>query len=282
MYPIEKMCKVLGVSRSSYYRWYSGGPSARALENMLFTKLVKEEFDLSRQTYGSPRIAAALRRKGHAISRRRVARIMRTNGWRCRPKRRYRATTDSRHLHPVSPNRLGQQFSAERPDEAWVSDITYIRTGQGWLYLTTIIDLFDRQVVGWSLSTGLQTGQTTVPAWKMASLKRKIERPLVFHSDRGVQYASEEFRELVRSSPLVTRSMSRKANCWDNAVAESFFKTLKTELVHRQNFATREKARSAIFQYIEIWYNRKRLHSSLGYKTPMEAEMEYRQSKKVA
>lgn len=276
------MCKVLAVSRSSYYRRFSGGPSARALGRGLLTRLVKEEFDASRQTYGSPRIAAALGRKGHAVSRRRVARIMRANGWSCRPKRRFRATTDSRHLHPVSPDRLGQQFGAGRPGEAWVSDITYVRTGEGWLCLTTVIDLFDRQVVGRSLSTGMQTGQTVVPAWKMARMRRQIKESPIFHSDRGVQYASGEFRRLLAASPLVEQSMGRKGNCRDNAVAESFFKTLRTELVHRQSFPAREKARPAIFQYIETWHNRKRLHPSLGYRTPAEAETEYRRSKKVA
>jgi len=177
---------------------------------------------------------------------------------------------------------LDRDFGPSRLNQGWVSDITYIKTQKGRLYLTTIIDLYDRQVIGWSLSTGLHTNQTIVPAWKMALSKRKIVQPLLFHSDRGIQYASKEFRKLLRSSALIAKSMSRKANCWDNAVAESFFKTLKIELVYDSSFKTIEQAKTSIFEYIEIWYNRKRLHSSLGYKTPFEAEQEFYQIKNVA
>ena len=159
-------------------------------------------------------------------------------------------------------------------NQAWVSDITYIKTKKGWLYLTTIIDLYDRQVIGWSLSTRLYTHQTIIPAWRMAMGKRKITQPILFHSDRGIQYASKEFRQLVKSCPLITQSMSRRANCWDNAVAESFFKTLKTELIYGNTFDSIEEDKSKIFECIEIWYNKKRLHSSLGYKNPHEVEQE--------
>jgi putative transposase len=163
-----------------------------------------------------------------------------------------------------------------------VSDITYIRTGQGWLYLTTIIDLYDRQVIGWSLSTRMYTNQTIIPAWKMAVSKREITEPLLFHSDRGIQYASIEFRKLINKNTLITQSMSRKSNCWDNAVAKSFFKTLKVELIYQHKFTTIEEAKLAVFEYIEVWYNRKRLHSSLGYKTPKEMELEFYKIKNVA
>lgn len=276
------MCRVFKVSRSSFYRWYTAGPCKRALEHSLFTDLVKKEFDLSKQRYGSTRIAEQLKRKGYLISRRRVAKIMRTNNWSCKHKKKFKATTDSNHNYPVCRNLLNRKFNPRRLNEAWVSDITYIQTKQGWLYLTTIIDLFDRQIIGWSLSTSLQTNQTIIPAWKMAIGKRKITMDLIFHSDRGIQYASKAFRAFIKSDPLVTQSMSRKGNCWDNAVAESFFKTLKVELVYGCDFKTIEQAKTCIFEYIEIWYNRKRLHSSLGYKTPYEVEQEFYQFKNVA
>ncbi len=276
------MCKVFKVSRSSFYRWYTAGPSKRALEHSLFTDLIKEEFYLSQRRYGSTRIAEQLKRKGHRISRCRVAKIMRANNWAGKHKRKFKATTDSNHSYPVCRNLLNRNFNPGRLNEAWVSDITYIQTNQGWLYLTTIIDLFDRQVIGWSLSTSLHTAQTVVPAWKMATGKRNISNNLIFRSDRGIQYASKAFRTFIKSTPLVTQSMSRKGNCWDNSVAESFFKTLKIELVYDGGFKTIEQAKTAIFEYIEIWYNRKRLHSYLGYKTPCEVEQEFYQFKNVA
>lgn len=276
------MCKVFKVSRSSFYRWYTAGPSKRAMEHSLFTDLIKKEFDLSKQCYGSTRIAEQLKRKGHYISRCRVAKIMKANNWVSKHKRKFKATTDSNHKYPVCRNLLNRNFTPSRLNAAWVSDITYVQTNQGWLYLTTIIDLFDRQVIGWSLSTSLHTDQTIIPAWKMAISKRKINMELIFHSDRGIQYASKAFRTFIKSNPLVTQSMSRKGNCWDNSVAESFFKTLKVELIYDDNFKTIEQAKTAIFEYIEIWYNRKRLHSFLGYKTPYEVEIEFYQFKNVA
>lgn len=267
------MCEVLKVSRSSYYRWFGNGPSKRSVENSLFTDLIKEVFDLSKQTYGSPRITEELRRKGYCISKRKVAKLMRVNGWRSKLKKKFRITTDSNHPYPVCRNHLNRNFKPDELNEVWVSDITYVKTVKGWLYLTTIIDLYDRQVIGWSLSTSLYTNKTIVLAWKMAVSKRTITKPLLFHSDRGIQYASKEFRKLISSNTLVTQSMSRKANCWDNAVAESFFKTIKVELIYQRKFKSIELAKSAIFEYIEIWYNRKRIHSSLGYKTPREVEL---------
>ncbi|MFC6096442.1 IS3 family transposase [Flavobacterium qiangtangense] len=259
-YPIEKMCSVLKVSRSRYYRWFSGGPSNRSIENSLFTDLIKEVFDLSSQTYGSPRIAEQLKRKGYKISKRKVAKLMLLNGWRSKLKRRFKVTTDSNHRYPVCSNHLNRNFTPKLLNEVWVSDITYIRTAAGWLYLTTIIDLYDRQVIGWSLSTRMYTDQTIIPAWKMAVSKREITESLLFHSDRGIQYASIEFRKLINKNTLIIQSMSRKANCWDNAVAESFFKTLKAELIYQHKFTTIEEAKLAVLEYIEVWYNRKRLH----------------------
>ena len=246
MYPIEKMRKVLKVSRSSYYRWFSYGPSNRAIENSLFTNLIKEIFDLSNQTYGSPRIVEQLKSKGHHISKKRVAKLMRINGWRSKLKKRFKVTTDSNHPYPICRNHLNRNFTANRLNEVWVPDITYIKTVTGWLYLTTIIDLYDRQVIGWSLSSRLYTNQTIIPAWKMAVSKREITESLLFHSDRGIQYASIEFRKWINKNTLINQSMSRKANCWDNTVAESFFKTLKVELIYHHNFKTIEEAKSKV------------------------------------
>ncbi|XCF07881.1 IS3 family transposase [Tamlana crocina] len=229
---------------------------------------------MSQRRYGSTRIAEQLKRKGHLISRCRVAKTMKGNNWVSKHKRKFKATTDPNHSYPVCRNLLNRNFNPNRLNEAWVSDITYIQTNQGWLYLTNIIDLFDRQVVGWSLSTSLHTGQTVVPAWKMPTGKRKISNNLIFHSDRGIQYASKTFTTFIKSNPLVTQSMSRKGKCWDNSVAESFFKTFKVELVYDDGFKTMEQAKTAVFEYIEIWYNRKRLHSYLVYKTPCEVELE--------
>ncbi|WP_417887762.1 IS3 family transposase [Zunongwangia sp.] len=227
-----------------FYRWYTSGPSKRTLEHSLFTDLIKKEFDLSKQRYGSTRIAEQLKCKGYLVSRRRVAKIMRANNWVSKHKRKFKATTDSNRKYPVCRNLLNRNFNPYRLNETWVSDITYIQTNQAWLYLTTIIDLFDRQVIGWSLSTSLHTNQTIIPAWKMATSKRKVNRDLLFHSDRGMQYASKAFRTFIKSNPLVTQSMSRKSNCWDNSVAESFFKTLKVALIYDDDFKTIEHAKN--------------------------------------
>lgn len=232
---------------------------------------------MSNKTYGSTRIAEQLKRKHHLISRRRVAKIMKENGWISKYKKKFKVTTDTEHNYPVCRNLLDQNFTVDRLNQVWVSDITYIKTKKGWLYLTTIIDLYDRQVIGWSLSSRLSTYQTIISAWKMATSKRKITKPLLFHSDRGIQYASKEFRKLLKSNYLIDQSMSRKANCWDNAVAESFFKTLKVELIYDCELESIEEAKSKVFEWIEIWYNKKRLHSSLGYKTPYEVEQEFYQ-----
>jgi len=276
------MCKVLKVSRSCYYRWYSGGISNRELENKMFSILIKQIFNESKHRYGSPRIAAELRNKGYVISKPRVAKLMRLNGLRSKVKRKYKITTDSNHSYSISRNYLNREFKPDSLNEVWVSDITYVRTAQGWLYLTAIIDLYDRQVIGWSLSKSLFTKDTIIPAWRMALSKRRIEKPLIFHSDRGVQYASNLFRNHIKSNILIKQSMSRKGNCWDNAVAESFFKTLKSELIYHERYESILQAKSSIFEYIETWYNRKRLHSALGYKNPVEMEEEFNQLKNVA
>jgi len=298
------MCKVLKVSRSCYYRWYTGNISKRDFENIRLTQVIKQVikqvFTESKKTYGSPRIAASLKRQGYAVSRPRVAKLMRKEGLRSKIKGRFKVTTDSNHGYSISKNHLSRNFKPNVLNETWVSDITYIRTGQGWLYLTKVIDLFDRQVIGWALSKSLFTRETIVPAWKprrndeqanskkaefneqMALSKRTIDKPLIFHSDRGVQYASKEFRKLLKANCLIIQSMSRKGNCRNNAVAESFFKTLKSELVYHEDYKTIEQAKTAVFEYIETWYNTRRLHSSLNYKTPKEIEIEFMNIKNAA
>ncbi|MDG1518016.1 MAG: IS3 family transposase [Flavobacteriales bacterium] len=188
-------------------------------------------------------------------------------------KKRYKVTTNSNHGYSVSENHLSRNFKPKTLNETWIFNITYIKTGQGWMYLNTVIDLFDRQVIGWVLNKSLFISQTIIPAWKMALSKRTIDKPLIFHSDRGVQYASKELRKLLKTNCLIVQNMGRKGNCWDNAVAESFFKTLKSELIYSEEYKTIEQAKTAIFEYIETWYNTRRLHSSLGYKTPKEIEL---------
>lgn len=281
-YPVERMCKVLKVSRSCYYRWYRCGISKRKLENQKLLVEIKEIFETSKQTYGSPRISIELKKRGRTASKPRVAKLMRANGIRSKVKKKFKITTNSNHSYRISPNVLDRNFTPKSLNEAWVSDITYIRTVEGWLYLTTIIDLFDRQVIGWALSKTMYTKETIIPAWRMALSRRKISSKLIFHSDRGVQYACKDFRKLLKSNVLITQSMSRKGNCWDNAVAESFFKTLKSELIYHEKYKTIQQAELSVFEYIEIWYNRKRLHSALGYKTPVEIEYEFIKLKNVA
>lgn len=222
----------------------------------------------SKGTYGSPRITEELKNNYVHVSRPRVARLMQKANIRSCIKKRFVRTTDSAHGFPVSPNLLNRNFKVDEQGQVWVSDITYIRTLEGWLYLTVIIDLADRRVVGWSLSSSMHASVTAIPAWRMAVRNRPICSRLMFHSDRGVQYACTEFRKLLSSNPLVTQSMSRKGNCWDNAVAESFFKTLKTEWVYRNKYTSRKQARISVFEYIETWYNTQRRHSSLNYLSP--------------
>lgn len=234
---------------------------------------IKEIFEASFGSYGSPRIAQELRTLGYVVSRQRTARIMKTARIRARRKRKFKSTTDSRHNYPIVPNILNREFTVTRPGQVWVSDITYIRTSKGWLYLTVIIDLFDRKVVGWAMSKGLSTEETTIPAWRMAVKNRPVTQKLVFHSDRGIQYACNTFSNLLNSNKWVCRSMSRKGNCWDNAVAESFFKTIKVELVYENHFSSQDEAKLSLFDWIETWYNRKRRHSALGYKTMEEFEL---------
>ena len=268
MFAIEKMCKVLKVSRSGYYSWLSHKPSKQEVENRELLDQIVEIHKESRQTYGSPRITAELRSRHIYASRPRVARMMKKAGLRSRTVKRFKVSTDSKHHYKVVENILNRDFTVDRPGKVWVSDITYIATGQGWLYLTIILDLADRKVIGWSLSNTLKARNTVIPAWRMAVTNRPVVDPLIFHSDRGVQYCCHEFADLLGTFPNVSRSMSRKGDCWDNAVAESFFKTIKTELIYDCKFQSIYQAKLAVFEYIEIWYNKKRRHSALGYLSP--------------
>jgi transposase InsO family protein len=228
---------------------------------------------VSSQTYGTPRVHAQLRREGTLVGRKRVARIRREAGIEVRLRRRFRRTTDSKHKFPIARNVLNRRFSVteiRRKNRVWASDITYIETAQGWLYLAVILDLRSRRVVGWSLSQSLEE-TIVLDAFRMAVSRRRPGRGILHHSDRGSQYAGRAFQQLLRDNEMVC-SMSRRADCWDNAVVESFNSTIKTELIHRTKWQTREEARAAVYKYIETWYNSKRLHSTLGYRTPIEFE----------
>ena len=274
-FPVGKMCEMLGVSKSGYYNWLKSGPSKRWLENQAISIEIHTIFKESFESYGAPRIKVELLKHGHRVSRPRVARLMRASNLFARRKRKFIFTTDSKHNYPIAPNILNQDFTVDRDNQVWVSDITYVQTKQGWVYLTVIIDLFHRKVVGWSMSQTLSTDDTIIPAWNMAIKANTITKELIFHSDRGTQYASYRFTNILKSyDGLVKQSMSRKGNCWDNAVAESFFKSLKVEWVYKHNYDLRSEAELSIFQWIETWYNRRRIHSTLGYKTIEEFEIE--------
>jgi transposase InsO family protein len=273
------MCRVFGVSSSGFYYWLNHPRGKRQVESDLLLEEINNIYLESNKVYGSPKIAAKLAEKGIQASRPRVARAMRKAGIQSTVRKKWVKTTDPGHVHPVAENVLNRCFSAEGLGEKWVSDITYIRTDAGWVYLTTVIDLADRKVVGWSLSDNMEAKNTTVSAFRMARRNRAVSEELLFHSDRGVQYACPEFSQHLKGLPVI-QSMSRKGNCWDNAVAESFFKTMKTEMVYQRTFKTKEQAYLAVFEYIEVWYNRKRIHSSLGYLTPAEVEKRMMNRKK--
>ena len=257
------MCKVLKVSRSSYYSWLIRKPGKRDKENLDLSDRIKRIYEFSKKTYGSPRVTMSLLEEGLRVSRQRVARLMKRQNLQSIIRKKWVVTTDSRHHYPVVENKLNRDFNVTRRGQVWVSDITYIKTWQGWLYLTVIIDLYDRKVIGWAFSRSLKAINTSIPAWRMASRNRPITQELIFHSDRGVQYACNEFKELLLSYKLVERSMSRKGDCWDNAVAESFFKTLKVELIYQNSFKTFEEAQLSVFEYIEAWYNVNRIHTTI-------------------
>lgn len=271
-YPVEKMCKVFKISKQSYYRHRNYIPSTRDGENRALLWEIRKIYEDSKASYGSPRITDELKSRGFNVSRPRVARLMKQSGIRAVHAKKFVVTTDSKHKYPVVENKLDRNFTAEAKGTVWVSDITYIRTMKGWLYLTIILDLFDRKVLGWSLSADMSAENTSIAAWKMAVKNRPPSEKLLFHSDRGIQYACHSFTNLLDSYRCVERSMSRKGNCWDNAVAESFFKTIKTELIYRNRYENRQVAALSVFEWIETWYNRNRRHSALGNLTIVEFE----------
>lgn len=273
-FPITELCKTLGVQESGYYAWCKqGGLSARAKRDAELVILIKQIHKGSRGTYGAPRIHLKLANQGVHCSRKRVARLMRENGIQAKAKRKFKATTNSQHNLPVAPNLLEQNFACSQPNKVWSADITFIPTLEGWLYLAVVIDLFSRKVVGWSMDKQM-TRHLVMNALAMAYWQRKPSAGLVHHSDRGVQYASHDFQDQLKSYGMVC-SMSAKGNCYDNSPTESYFHTLKVELIHGVTFKTREEAKAAIFEYIEVFYNRMRMHSTIGYCSPEQFEEKY-------
>jgi putative transposase len=272
-YPVALMCRVLQVSRSGYYAWSKRPPAARTLQDQTLALDVAAIHAQSRGRYGSPRVHAELRQRGQRTARKRVARLMRAAGLYARERRRFRSTTDSEHDMAIKGNLLARRFAVPAPNSGWVTDITYLWTLEGWLYLAIILDLFSRRVVGWAISERLERG-VALDALQMALTDRQPPQGLLHHSDRGSQYASYEYQQLLAEHGVLS-SMSRKGNCWDNAVAESFFATIKVELVCQSHWRTRTQARSEVFEYIELFYNRQRRHSALGYLCPNEFELRH-------
>ena len=279
-YPIGVLCKLLDVSRSGFYAWEAREPSRRSSEDARLAVYIAAIFERSGGRYGSPKVQAELRAEGFAVGRKRVARLMAALGLRSSRPRRFRATTDSGHALPVADNVLDRKFEVDAPDVAWVTDITYVWTSEGWLYLAAILDLFSRRVVGFAMSNRIDRA-LVLEALRMAVGRRVPNAGLLHHSDRGSQYASADY-QLALDELGVTCSMSRKGNCWDNAVAESFFATLKTELVYLTKFKTREEAKRAIFDFIESFYNHRRRHSTLGYLSPVQFENQFDQEMRKA
>lgn len=270
-YGIKLMSECLTVTRSGYYRWISTGMiNPKLLTETELLNRILEIFNHSKQRYGSPRITAELRANGLKVSKKRVARIMKKHGIKSKIKRRFKVTTNSRHKLPVANNLVEMKFNPEKSNSLWTSDITYIRTREGWLYLAVILDLWSRAVISWSADKYMDEN-LVIRTLDKAIATRVKNQPLIFHSDRGSQFASYRFRQMLNQNNII-QSMSSKGNCYDNAPTESFFSTLKREMVYRENFKTREEAKQKLFEYIEIFYNRKRRHSSLGYLSPLDFE----------
>ena len=271
-FAVSRLCRLMDVSRSAYYAWLHCSPTTTEKDDQALTKIIVEAFKKSRSTYGTRRLKKVLFRQDRRVSRRRIGRLMRDAKLACKTRRRFKATTISKHHLPVADNHLDRQFAVQQPNQVYAGDITYIHTQEGWLYLAVVIDLFSRQIVGWSMAEHMRT-RLVNDALLMAIWKRKPAKGLLWHTDRGSQYASESHRALLKQYGI-RQSMSRKGNCWDNAVSESFFHTLKTELIHHQTFRNRDEARLAVFEYIEVFYNRERLHSANGYLSPVDYELQ--------
>lgn len=269
-FSVSLMCRLLSVSRSGYYQWKPRQPSARARANAALAREIQDIFDSEKGRIGSPRITAELQAQGRCISRKRVARLMKKHDLRAKAARKFKATTNSNHNLPVAPNLLQQHFEAEQPDQKYVSDITYIWTNEGWLYLAVVMDLYSRLIVGWAMSERM-TASLVCDALKMALWRRKRPQGVIVHSDRGSQYCSHDYQQLLRENQLIC-SMSKKGDCYDNAAMESWNHSLKVEAVHGERFDTRAAARAHVFEYIDVYYNLKRRHSKLGYLSPAAFE----------
>src|SRR3954463_10622848 len=268
-FPVRMLCRLVGAAVSGFYAWLRRGPARQHEDDRRMSERIGAIFAASRRTYGSPRVHAELRAQGVQVSRKRVERLMRASGLGIQARRRVPRTTNSRHDYPVAPNLLGRHFAADHPDTVWLADISYVPTGEGWLYLAAIKDMATREIVGWSMADHLRA-ELACDALLMALQRRQPPPGLIQHSDRGVQCACKDSRAILARHG-VRQSMSRKGDCWDNAPMESFFGSLKTELVHRTDFPTREAAKRAIFEYVEAFYNRRRRHSGLGFLTPAQA-----------
>lgn len=271
-WPVQVICRVLQVTRSGFYAWLKRKPSARQVRHERLLAKIRIAHAENRELYGSPRVHRALLIDGEVVSRNTVAKLMRQAKTRAKTRRRYvPRTTDSTHARPVADNVLDRDFTASAPDRKWLADITYVPTDQGWLYVAAVLDCFSRKIVGWAMAEHMET-DLVADALKMALQHRRPEgKKLLHHSDRGVQYASDDYQQLLAQHGI-SCSMSGRGDCYDNAMMESFWATFKTELVHQQRYATREQAKQSIFEYLEVFYNRKRLHSSLGYVSPESFE----------
>jgi len=273
-YCVALLCTVLSVTCSAYYAWAKAVQTPKAKQDAALKSVITSVFTKNRAVYGTRRLKKVLEKQGYMASRRRIGRIMQEAQLRCKTRRRFKATTNSKHNLPIASNQLARQFNVIQANQVYVGDITYIATGEGWLYLAVVIDLYSRQVVGWSMAEHMRATLVN-DALIMAIWKRKPKKGLLWHTDRGSQYASDSHRKLLKQHGI-TQSMSRKGNCWDNAVSESFFHTLKTECVNHENYTTREAGRKSIFDYIEVFYNRQRLHSNNGYLSPVEFERQHK------
>jgi len=276
-FSLSALCRVMQVSRSGFYAFCKRPPSATEQANQVLTEQIRAVFEQSDQTYGSPRIYEELKVQNVACSEKRVARLMRLADLRAVLPKRFVITTDSKHDLPIAENLLDRAFDPQMPNVRWTADISYVWTSEGWLYLAVILDLFSRRIVGWAMGSSLERS-LVLSALEMALTARQPGSGLLFHSDRGSQYASHDYQKALSEAGIVC-SMSRVGNCWDNAPTEAFFATLKRELIYRTRFATRAEAKTVIFRWIEIWYNRKRRHSSLGYLSPEDFERQYQQHK---
>lgn len=265
------MCSVMGVSRSGYYKWLTRPESEQERQHKEWKDQIKEVYDKSRQLYGSPKVTRRLKQTGVAISERTVSRIMKDNGLRSRTVKKYKATTNSKHALPVQENVMNQEFTATQPNEKWVTDITYIWTLEGWLYLASVMDLYSRKIVGWHMSDRM-TKELVIKALEQAFIRQRSGEGLLHHSDRGSQYASLDYQKKLQIYKMIG-SMSRKGNCYDNACIESFHSVLKKELIYLNKYETREEAAASIFEYIEVFYNNERIHSSIGYHSPSDFEL---------